>query len=61
MLTVLEVLGCFLLFLIIIDFIMLNIVVIHFIKWLGELEREIDRVWLGLGELGSKIGKKLKK
>jgi hypothetical protein len=40
---------------------MLNIVVIHFIKWLGELEREIDRVWLGLGELGSKIGKKLKK
>ena len=61
MLTVLEALGCFLLFLIIIDFIMLNIVVIHFIKWLSELEQEIDRIWLGLGELGSKIGKKLKK
>lgn len=61
MLTVLEVLGCVLLFLVIVDFIVINIVVIHFIKWLGELEREIDRIWLGLGELGSKIGKKLKK
>lgn len=61
MLTILEILGCFLLFLIIIDFIMLNVAVLHFFKWLGELEHEIDRIWLGLGEIGSKIGKKLKR